>query len=543
MASLVRCHKCKKDVNIKSTALCSACDNRYEFDCDGYPEPTYRLKDAEAKKKWRCKVCIRNKKYSNTDGASNITVRKKQNYIKTPSPIKQTSKTKKDLVDDTSKRLSSIQSSTKLFDSHILTDCESPDESYTTPNKLSRSVDRTVTDLVSVSEMKDTIAQLTLQLESTENELGNILLENTELHKQIKKLCTENNTLKSLCHSSSLFGYPGTSSKKKKQALSQQHYVHSTPSSPSSSTLNVEVTDHVNILRLQQEILTLQQQLRTAEKEILTLTERITLLIQSQNTCELSIEEPKRNTASFKTCTAKQVQNLISGKKIHIFGTQRCVGLAAALSHSRVNSQYENYQIVAQTKPNAPCSEVTSNCRNVKLTTDDKVVICLGENDRSINIILSQLKNILDIFSCNTVIVLNVVKNVFLNVNKLNNSIKNVCSKYKKCHFVNQISTELSDMCKSINFVIDCNDYNDKYLNPSEIRKRIASGKSSFKLSIGIHETKKGTIPYYFKKQSRIETVKHPKSNNYTESNMKVRKGTIPYYFPVINKSDSFFRT
>lgn len=80
--------------------------------------------------------------------------------------IKQTSKSKKNVVDDTSKRLSSIQSSTKLFDSHILTDCESPDESYTIyiyiPNKLSRSVDRTVTDLVSVSEMKDTIAQLTL---------------------------------------------------------------------------------------------------------------------------------------------------------------------------------------------------------------------------------------------------------------------------------------------------------------------------------------------------------------------------------------------
>ncbi|CAH1647368.1 unnamed protein product [Spodoptera littoralis] len=539
MASLVRCHKCKKDVNIKSTALCSACENRYEFDCDGYPEPTYRLKDPEAKKKWRCKLCIRNKKYAINEGVSNITVRKRQNCIKSPSPIKKIPNTKKGSADNTSKRLSATQSDAKLFDSHILTDCESYDESYTTSNRLSRSVDRTVTDLVSVSEMKETIAQLTLQLESTENELGNILLENTELHKQIKKLCTENDTLKSLCHSSSIFGYPGTSSKKKKHALSQPHYVHSTPSSPSSSTLNVEVTDHVNVLRLQQEILNLQQLLQTAEGEISALTERITILMQSQNTCDLRIQETERNPDCIATCSGKQRQTVVSGKKIHIIGTQRCVGLAAALSHSRANTQYEKYQLFALTKPNAPCSEVLSNCRNVKLTTDDKVVICIGENDHNISIILSQLRDILDIFSNNTIIVLNVVNNVFLNVNKINNSINKLCSKYKKCHFVNQISTKLSDICRSINFVIDYSDYEYKYLNPSEIRKRIASGKSSVKLNI---EPKKGTIPYYFTKQSQIETVRGPKNNNLMQPNTNIRKGTIPYYFPALNKCESFFR-
>lgn len=544
MASLVTCYKCKKMVNIKNTALCSACNNRYEFYCDGYPEPTYRLKDAEAKKKWRCKVCVRNKKYAETDSTSNITVRKKQTSIKTLSPQQQEANLINENMGDETLRQSPVQHSTLLFDSHILTECETSDESYNTP-KLSRSVDRTVSDLVPTSEMKYTVSQLTLKLKSTENELGNLLLENNDLHKQINKLTLENQSLKSICHSAMI--YDSTKLKQKKtRALSHQHNTYSTPTSPLSDNCNINTNDYGKISLMKQEIVTLQQQLEVAEREILTLTGRIEELMRSSHiSCENYNQVPTHatsqksvNTAKYLDSTALNVPNIYPRKRILIFGSQRCVGLAAAISRSRINTQYGSYSVVAETKPNAQSSEILAHCRNSELSADDKLVICIGENDRNSNLTLSQLQIILDKFKNNTIIVLDVLNNAYLNVNKLNYSMKNMCKQYKKCHFINKKCTKLYDICHSVNYIIDCCDYSDKYLNPSEIRKWLATNKTSSNVKTSL-EAKKGTIPYYFnchkKSSHRISTtptleIKSPKV------------GTIPYYFPVIDKNKSFFR-
>lgn len=542
MATLVTCHKCKKLVNIKYTALCSACNNRYELDCDGYPEATYRLKDAEAKKKWRCKMCIRNKKYDNADGSSNITVRKKPPLLKMRSPTEQTN-ANQNMANETLCQ-SPVQHSTLLSDSHILTECETSDESYITPNKLPKSLDRTVFDLVSTSEMKNTISQITYKLESTENELGNILLENRDLHKQIKKLTIENETLKSICHCETIHDSPDNADtmKKKKQASSQQYNACSTPTSLSSHVVNINTKDNGEKLFLEEEIVTLKQQLEVAEREINALTERLAVLMRNSHTApESNICKPKRssmNTPTHRISTAANVQNMSLKRKIFLFGSQRCVGLAAALSLSRTDTQYETYQVVAETKPNAPSNEIITNCINTKLSTYDKLVICIGENDRNFSIILSQLQIILDMFKNNTIIVLNVLNNAYLNVNKLNYALKNRCHKYKKCHFVNQECTKFFDICKSINYIIDYSDYSDKYLNPSEIRKRLASNKSSLK-NTGLKEPKKGTIPFYF---SCPQINKSNECSNHTQPKTQGQKGTIPFYFPVLNKGNSFFR-
>lgn len=85
----VTCNVCKKYVNIKNTALCSICKKRYEFDCVGYPESTYRLKDIEARKKWKCKLCIKNQPDANSDATSNVTLRRKQHSSIKPSTPQQ----------------------------------------------------------------------------------------------------------------------------------------------------------------------------------------------------------------------------------------------------------------------------------------------------------------------------------------------------------------------------------------------------------------------------------------------------------------------
>lgn len=54
---LVTCMKCKNKVDPKKTILCTLCKNNFEYDCIGYSEKLHRLKDATARKNWRCKIC------------------------------------------------------------------------------------------------------------------------------------------------------------------------------------------------------------------------------------------------------------------------------------------------------------------------------------------------------------------------------------------------------------------------------------------------------------------------------------------------------
>lgn len=116
--------------------------------------------------------------------------------------------------------------------------------------------------------------------------------------------------------------------------------------------------------------------------------------------------------------------------------------------------------------------------------------------------------------------------------------MKNICKHYKNCHFMDNIHRNVSDICKSITYIIDCEYYDQTYLNPTELRKHLASSKS-----ISLHKTetsvpKIGTIPFYFKSDKRgtERATSHLTSQEH-------KKGTIPYYFPTVPKCDTFFRT
>ncbi|PZC81051.1 hypothetical protein B5X24_HaOG213391 [Helicoverpa armigera] len=317
-------------VYIKNTALCSACKNRYELDCDGYPEATYRLKDAEAKKKWRCKLCIKNKKYADDNVQSNITLRKKQPLTKPVSPIQLAANINENVNDDTLHQ-SPVQHSTMLFDSHILTECETSDESYSTP-KISRSIDKTITDLVSTSEMRCTITQLTLKLESTENKLGDLLSENSDLREQIKKLTVENQRLESVI---------SHTNQKLNCSLTQQNNMSTAQTSPTPDGPFTN-NDYEKITLLKQEIDTLQQQLQVAEQEISKLTGRIKELMRHNHYINKNESLKATQNTSLNTMpNATKWLTATNEKKIVIYGSQRCVGLAAAISRSRANTQYE----------------------------------------------------------------------------------------------------------------------------------------------------------------------------------------------------------
>lgn len=548
MAALVRCHKCKKIVSVKNTALCCACDNRYELSCDGYPEATYKLKDAESKKKWRCSACVRSKKYSNVgDGGPSAMTLRKKTLSKIPSPADLQQRTKK--VQQQPRTRNST-----LTDSHILTDCETSDESYTTPNKTSVSMDGTVTDFISISDMKETITQLSNKLQTTENDLASISLQNRELHLLIDKLNIEITTLKSLCYSSSLYEGPDTNKNIKNHALLPQN-ICSTPPSPSSAKISVNTTDDDIIRTLNLQITSLQQQLKVAEEEIVALTKRVSLIMQHNYTlptCDSSssiqlenLEQPNYVHSKFED-TTQQEHNIqickMEKKRILIFGAQQCVGLASALWQSRFKTQYETYEVIGETNPNALSTQVVKNCLSAKLRQHDVLVVCIGENDRNINGVVSQLKTLLNRFKDNLIFVLGVNNSYYYNVNKLNNYLENVCKQYRTCTFIRKTSKALV-ISECINYYLDCNYYNEKFLCPTQIRKLIAHNSSkSNNCTIRKNEPKKGTIPFYFNNNLKKNIDNTSQSLIPKLSIEQPVKGTIPYYFQKLNKTGTFFR-
>lgn len=116
--------------------------------------------------------------------------------------------------------------------------------------------------------------------------------------------------------------------------------------------------------------------------------------------------------------------------------------------------------------------------------------------------------------------------------------MKNICKYYKNSYFTNRTHCNLPDICKSVNSIIDCEEYDRKYLNPVEIRKILVSSKLCFLPKTKSNAPRKGTIPFYFKTINNEEL----RANNIISTpSVKPKKGTIPFYFQPNTKNDTFF--
>lgn len=225
------------------------------------------------------------------------------------------------------------------------------------------------------------------------------------------------------------------------------------------------------------------------------------------------------------------------GNRIHILGTQQCVGISSALISSRANSPFGKYKITAETKPHARSAEVLKSCNNIDLKPGDILIIGVGENDIDIKELTSLLHNVFNKFNFCDILLLNIFKNISISSNYMNNVLSNLCKQYNNCQFINCNYYNLIDICRSINYVIDYNNYKNKYLDLTAL-KNIVLRKNSRLTQVNY---KRGTIPYYFpKKQSKnisscIDTTPH--DTKPSES----RKKTLIDYFPKINNKQ-FFR-
>lgn len=151
-------------------------------------------------------------------------------------------------------------------------------------------------------------------------------------------------------------------------------------------------------------------------------------------------------------------------KEITILSTQQGTGLASALTYSRWNNKYEKYKISGLTKPYASTKEVLKECHNLKLTSADKIVLIIGENDINPCSILIELTIALKTLQNCSVILLNIFENKHLNVKLLNKKIHLLCNNFRNCHYLEVKLKSNAYICNKLNLTIDSLDYNDKYL-------------------------------------------------------------------------------
>lgn len=294
---LVTCHRCKNQVEHRSTLLCTICKNHYEFDCAGYPEKVYRLKNSEERKKfrWECKTCTNKVKQQKTPRfvISNVTKRKKR------SSPKSSIATISNAPEETTPWATPKSTTSSICDSHILTIDHTSDEGAFTDKTLSRSMDYTEIDYINAQEFKDTIELLQTQLSSSQNELENIILENNELRTRNDKLLKDNATLKGFLslppqRENNSVDSEITRNVHTYSFLHSDMLAYSTPPRYAAiSKTNTKTQLYCNISNLQKDIADLEDQLKQAGDEIINLKDQIQNLERIVKAKE-RLENPKR---------------------------------------------------------------------------------------------------------------------------------------------------------------------------------------------------------------------------------------------------------
>lgn len=490
--NIITCSTCRKFIKSNVNLRCALCKNVFDLPCAQVTTKNFNQMTTEIKAAWICSVC-------NTCNLEQTPT--KTNTTSTPST------NARKPFENSPTDLNSTLSEKSLTSTHE--QCVSLSESLNEDIRSSflsvtSSLRRSLPDLSTrhnedtLNELKQTNRELKQKLESANLEIENLILEKNRLERKIKEQELKINNLMRICSTGS------------------------SPKTPKSARKNKHKGSHLDKSKLEKE-----------NDQRLT---RDPIPLIAEHNFNVRAEENERNNKNeVKHIQAfpKTTKPRPGYKKINIFGTQQTCNLASNLIQSRINNKYQKYEISAITKPGACAAEVLSGCLTMdtrELDELDKVIICVGENDKNPMDVLSNLHSAVKKLRNCSVIVINVLKNKHINTQTLNDKLSQIC-KNNNCHFINNITDNctMTNVCDKINRIIDIIDYEFKYLNFAQLRKYIHKSNHTQVCN------KKGTIPYFF---SRMQIKSKQKSNENSYNVLK--KGTIPYYFPVVGKK--FFR-
>lgn len=329
-------------------------------------------------------------------------------------------------------------------------------------------------------ELKGEIEQLKINLLSTQNELENTILENNELKRDIARLNQEVQFLKKFCQS------PLTPTKKKDLAsikkTTRRRLTDSFKKTPTGTpqqektssctqvTTSTQITPNIGE---NEDHITQQPSLETSHynNNSQQITKASTEQVLPQPTTEQ--QQPVKKMDNKQTrlhLTHARLQN--TRKRLFIFGGQQCSQLSEYLIKSRLYNPYERYQVTSFIKPHASTENILECIKLYDITADDRLILCVGENDSNPNKIMIELGSALKMFNVCPVLILKVCYNKYLNTCKLNNMLRQISNHFSHCKFVDYyVDTlytthfnNLLKLCNTINSVLDQIDYDLKFL-------------------------------------------------------------------------------
>lgn len=530
---LVTCNKCKEKVDSKKTLLCTLCKNHFEYDCIGYSEKLHRLKDTATKKSWRCKTCEQKQKVHSTPNNSgtpiaSTTKKSSLPHLNQGPPINDKNKEKpnkdQDIILITDQRNRTEKkceykvnvSTNNSFQS--LSDDESP--CYT----LSSSIVRLNSSCPEVGklnleekieELKKRNKELQEKLQIADNEIDNLLLENSELKKIVSRHEKKANHLADIISHSS--------SKKNITLRNKNKSLKSTQLDFSINGENKIISQNLDCYNPSSA-----PSMDTVAKQPLNIdysgpSSGVAANLQTSELIDVARSPQSAQTSAKPT--------------IYVIGDQQVRGLAEQLVKSRSKGWNDCYNVMGIVKPFALSSEILNSCSSLynSLKNDDILILSLGCNDENPYFIMSNLCNILNNVKNCKILLLSTYQNCYLNVNKLNGEINALIRNYTNCTFIN-VELLLADyplrnmtinqlVSFKINIEIDYETYKINFItNFKKIKNSFSASKnittSCDPVSYEKYNTllyKKGTIPYYFRNKRAITQPEQTAGNQSTD--------------------------
>lgn len=413
--ALPTCSKCKKKMLNREFLHCKTCNNDYHLDCESVSYKLFRL--MKNKSNWRCRKCLngtQKKVHSSTPKQISPSYSKEAHFVselkKPASSLNTTGNEVKsqitpvdheDYVTQRRKKSSSNNitfstvdsSGSSLSETNISNPCKSLPDMSTLQNTELESLKREIYDLK-------------IALQSTENEMENIIIEKNGLERKISEQDRKIQYLLHICANPKNNAATTKSARKQKRRYANKLDKTKDEYNLSPRTPGIP-TDNIN------EELTPINQINTDSDE---------------NISHKMSEENSIMRRKYENNTRKR-------KRIYILADEQGQGLREALL-SQVDQEYN---IFSFWKRGADLVQIINTCKSdvAQLTKQDYLIIAGGMNSTNPFYLKTKLLEWLNTMNNTNIIICGLPKNAYLNNTSLNFEMKLICQGFPHCSFVN----------------------------------------------------------------------------------------------------------
>lgn len=393
------CDKCNNAIKERHFLTCSSCKESYHLDCCSISYKFYLL--IKDKTTWRCVPCIDKNARTHIENpetsTDNITRRNYRPMVAVRNSFHELSSLMMDEEVDSS--------------SYFQSPCMDP---------CNRSCPERTIVYAKCEELDKRVLELESKLLAAENEIENLLSENTKLKDEIKRQDNKIIQLKTLSKTT-----PSRHMSTRSREISNKQKMN-------QSIINTVDSTQTNTRLTPRSIHTPRPKKQNCRKKYLNSTPN------TSHVDGVILEE---------NCSSPILSGIEPGKtSVYIFGDERVRGLSTRVIH-KLGESSDSIKVSASIKPHAQSEKILKELDGMKnrITKNDVIVLSVGRSDRDPYALLTNLCNTLHNFAENKILLLNVSNYRYLNTHVLKNEMRKFSNQYENCKLLdiynsNQVS-------------------------------------------------------------------------------------------------------